>query len=101
MTGSRDGLRAELVAERNEALALLTHARAALDVVDPPELRAHLAGYLAAQAEQVRAYPHLLGLPVRYSLGMAAVIVAEHVRRTGGKVVDGGGESAGADDVQP
>lgn len=75
-------VRAELAAEKADAHAVLVQARTMLDVVEPPELRRYLDGYLAATAERIRAVPYLIGQPVHYGIEMARVIVIEHMARS-------------------
>lgn len=70
-------MRHQLRAERDDAIELLDRALAALEVVEPPELRRPLWMHFAATIERCEAHHTLLGLPVNHALDMARAVLGE------------------------
>lgn len=69
--------RAELLAERDEAISLLLDAQAKLGVVQPEAIRAPILMILRAKVELCQAHRTILGLPVNHALELAKQIVTE------------------------
>lgn len=73
--------RAQLAAEKADAITTIEHARTLLAVVEPEGLRTPLDLLFRATLERIRAARTLLGLPVMHVLDMAGAIIMEQARR--------------------